>query len=288
MSETKTAFETYLYSENREGSGKASSYLRALELLSEMLQLAPMGFEDCRDIWSVDSADRLAELRERVLEEQKQGEASPWVDASIPPSYLRQGHCSAALSQLIEFLPQHQHASKVLDLLHAHEGDADSLSEQLNNLDINVPRSLVHDPNSQDGQDRIREVKTRIGQRAFREVILDIYQNRCCLTGLDLPAVNRASHIIGWAECKGAREKLRMDPRNGLCLSATYDAAFDRKLITFDEDYRMVLSKTIREHVPGESLRIYFLNREGDAIERPRSYEPLQRYLEEHRKGGDF
>lgn len=26
----------------------------------------------------------------------------------------------------------------------------------------------------------------------------------------------------------------RMDPRNGLCLSVTYDAAFDRKLITPD------------------------------------------------------
>ena len=62
--------------------------------------------------------------------------------------------------------------------------------------------------------------------------------NRCCLTGLDLPQLNRASHIIGWAEPKG--KQIRMDPRNGLCLSATYDAAFDRKPITFDEDYRLV------------------------------------------------
>jgi len=49
-----------------------------------------------------------------------------------------------------------------------------------------------------------------------------------------------------------------------------------------------VCSKTIREHLPCESLRTYFLNREGDAIERPRFFAPLQEYLAEHRKGGDF
>jgi putative restriction endonuclease len=96
--------------------------------------------------------------------------------------------------------------------------------------------------------------------------------------------VNRASHIIGWAE----RKDTRMDPRNGLCLSATYDAAFDRKLITFDEDYRLVLSRTIREHVPSESLRVYFLDREGDTLEAPTRFRPLPEYLEAHRKGGEF
>jgi len=65
-------------------------------------------------------------------------------------------------------------------------------------------------------------------------------------------------------------------------------AAFDRKLITFDDDYRLVLSKTIREHVPSESLRTYFLSREGDRIEQPQGYAPLPEYLEAHRKGGDF
>jgi putative restriction endonuclease len=79
-----------------------------------------------------------------------------------------------------------------------------------------------------------------------------------------------------------------MDPRNGLCLSATYDAAFDRKLITFDDDYRMVLSKTIRDRVPNEMLKAHFLGRAGHRIEMPRHYFPLKEYLEHHRKGGIF
>lgn len=281
----RQAFETYLYTENREGSGKASSYLKALFWLQEMLKIESFGFDDMHDLWSVRSVDRLIELRKRVLEEQKKGTDSPWLSEGISISYLRDHHCSAALNQLIEFLPQQQHAEKALNLLQA-EGDEDALANQLNQLEPEFSSDWVDDPDSKDGQTRISETKTRIGQHAFRQVILEIYQNRCCLTGLDLPAVNRASHIIGWAEPKG--RKIRMDPRNGLCLSATYDAAFDRKLISFDDDYRMVLSKEIKEHVPSESLRRYFLNREGDALERPLRFQPLQRYLEAHRQGGEF
>jgi hypothetical protein len=58
--------------------------------------------------------------------------------------------------------------------------------------------------------------------------------------------------------------------------------------IGFDEDYRLVLSRTIREHVPSESLREYFLNREGDTLEAPTRFRPLPEYLEAHRQGGDF
>jgi len=281
--QVKEAFEAYLYEENKDGSGKANSYLNAFSWLSRMLQVEPYGFADAINIWTIDSVERLMELRELVLEEQKKKSSSPWSCEGIPPSYLRDGYCSAALTQLIEFLPIHAHSRKVLDLFNAHQGDEDEIAEKLN-LEPSIPDGYVYDPTSKDGQDRMREAKARIGQKAFREVIFKIYQNRCCLTGLDLPQVNRASHIIGWAE----RKDSRMDPRNGLCLSATYDAAFDRKLITFDEDYRLVLSKTVRDHYPTESLQTHFLDREGQRINVPRHYQPLREYLESHRKGGDF
>lgn len=279
----KLAFETYLYSENLEGSKKAGSYLTALKHLQTMLRSENYGFDDCIDLWSVESTERLVELRERVQTEARLGTDTPWY---LPgsSSYLSNGYCSAALTQLIEFLPQHQHAGKALDLLRGHHGDEAALADQLYQLDPEVPSGTVHDPSSKDGKDQIRAIKTRIGQHTFREVILEIYQNRCCLTGLDLPALNRASHIIGWAE----RKDTRMNPRNGLCLSATYDAAFDRKLITFDEDYRLVLSKTIREHFPSDSLRSYFLSRAGQRIELPGSFQPHQEYLDAHRKSGEF
>jgi predicted restriction endonuclease len=79
-----------------------------------------------------------------------------------------------------------------------------------------------------------------------------------------------------------------MDPRNGICLSATYDAAFDRKLITFDDGYRLVLSKSIRDRVPSDTLKHHFLSKEGQQLELPARFHPLKEYLEHHRKGGEF
>jgi putative restriction endonuclease len=279
----KESFAAYVRSANLDGSGKAASYLRSLELLEFMLRAVPLGFEDCSDIWAVTSVGRLIELRARVLEEQRRQTISPWVIEGIPVSYLRDGFCSAALTQLIEFLTQHGFTEKVLRLLDACTGDETALAQRLNITPI-IPDDFVHDPESKDGRERIQSIKARIGQKTFRDVILTIYQDRCCLTGIDLPEVNRASHIIGWAE----RVETRMDPRNGLCLSATYDAAFDRKLITFDDDYRLVLSKTIRERVASQSLKTHFLSREGQRLEMPPRFRPLKEYLEHHRKGGSF
>jgi putative restriction endonuclease len=68
----------------------------------------------------------------------------------------------------------------------------------------------------------------------------------------------------------------------------TYDAAFDRKLITFDDDYRLVLSKTIRDRVASDSLKTHFLSKEGQRLDMPRRFHPLREYLEQHRKGGSF
>ena len=282
-SSRRSDFNEYLRATNVGGSGKASSYLRALELLEEMLKAAPLGFGDCQDLWSVRSPERLMELRWRVLEEQKRGQQSPWMQEGIPVSYLRDGYCSAALAQLIEFLAQTNFSEKILGILDSASSDDVLVAEALD-ISPSIPDGFVDDATSKDGKERLQFIKARIGQRTFRDVILLIYRNRCCLTGIDLPDVNRASHIIGWAE----RVETRMDPRNGICLSATYDAAFDRKLITFDDDYRLVLSKTIRDRVPTETLKRHFLDREGQRIEMPARLHPLKEYLEHHRKGGEF
>lgn len=79
-----------------------------------------------------------------------------------------------------------------------------------------------------------------------------------------------------------------MDPRNGLCLSATYDAAFDKHLITLDEDYRLVLSQDLQEYNTRESFQKHFASLGGKQIALPHSYRPSQEYLEVHRKAGCF
>jgi len=100
----KERFEAFMYQSNKKGSGKATSYLRALDLICEMLNSHPKGFEDCRDIWSVVSTKRLEDLSELVRKENNLGSKSDWDLPGIPSSYLQKGYCSAALAAYIDFL----------------------------------------------------------------------------------------------------------------------------------------------------------------------------------------
>jgi hypothetical protein len=78
-----------------------------------------------------------------------------------------------------------------------------------------------------------RLIVQRIGQDIFRESLMEYWQGRCPLTGITDPALLRASHIVAWSEC--ADDAQRLDVHNGLLLSALWDAAFDRSLVTFDD-----------------------------------------------------
>lgn len=82
--------------------------------------------------------------------------------------------------------------------------------------------------------DAERLVVQRIGQNIFRDRLLDYWQSRCPLTGITDKALLRASHIVPWKDCTSNAE--RLDVHNGLLLSALWDAAFDRGLVTFDDE----------------------------------------------------
>jgi putative restriction endonuclease len=180
-------------------------------------------------------------------------------------------------------LVEHQHEEKLLKTFGTHMGDESEIVEKLDQP-LTIPPFLIQHYHEIHGKDVIRNVRTRINQNVFRKIILQIYCQTCCVSNLDIPTLNRASHIIPWAEM----ESIRMDPRNGLCLSATYDAAFDRNLISLDDDYRIILSSDIKDHYTGESVKDYFHSKEGTKITLPSNYVPKQEYLEAHRAKGSF
>lgn len=95
-----------------------------------------------------------------------------------------------------------------------------------------------------------RLVVQRIGQDVFRARLLDYWQGRCPLTGITDPLLLRASHIIPWAECETDAE--RLDVHNGLLLSALWDAAFDRALVTFDDAGEPQFSTQLSEQARAE------------------------------------
>ena len=94
----------------------------------------------------------------------------------------------------------------------------------------------------------------RIGQDIFRDRLMTYWRGRCPLTGITDPALLRASHIIPWTKCPDDAERLNIF--NGLLLSALWDAAFDRGLVTFDDEGRPQFAADLGEAARSE-LRWY-------------------------------
>lgn len=83
------------------------------------------------------------------------------------------------------------------------------------------------------GIERDAVVKVRVNQSFFRRRILSAYDFRCCITGLATQPLLSASHILPWAE----DAENRLNPRNGLCLNALHDRAFDRHLMWIEPGF---------------------------------------------------
>ena len=83
----------------------------------------------------------------------------------------------------------------------------------------------------------------RVGQDVFRRGLLEYWDGRCAMTGLDVPELLRASHIKPWADC--ATDAERLDVFNGLLLAPHLDAAFDAGFITIAEDGTMLVSNAL-------------------------------------------
>jgi hypothetical protein len=83
----------------------------------------------------------------------------------------------------------------------------------------------------------------RIGQNLFLGLLMQAWNARCPLTGITDPALLRASHIKPWAACTTTEE--RLDPMNGLLLSALWDAAFDRGLVSFSDAGEVLHAPTL-------------------------------------------
>ena len=96
---------------------------------------------------------------------------------------------------------------------------------------------------------------------------------QCALSGIKIPELLVASHIIPWS--KSAEH--RVDPRNGVLLNALYDRAFDRGLFTFDDDYKVVVSNALPADTP-------LMNISGLSMALPERWRPTQDIMRFHRE----
>lgn len=128
------------------------------------------------------------------------------------------------------------------------------------------------------GETKVREVKTRVNQNVFRQIVLANYNTKCAITGIDLPDLLVASHIIPWSK----NEEERLNPENGICLSALYDQAYDKGLIGINENYQVLISKELKSNEKKEYYPLSFANLNGNSLQLPQKYLPKKEFLQFH------
>lgn len=270
-------FKEYLYqSFPAKNSGTPASYQTAVEIIDELVHLTNRFNLGTQSIFELRDPVQIDSIIEFIVEEElkfKRNESSAFDSVNVrerkKTSYPGKGFCSAAIKKFGEFI-HNQYAQEAAHVALSSNVTASNISRLIQK------QYKINDT----GTEKEVRFKRRIGQDIFRAILLEIYSYKCCVTGIDIPDVLRASHIIPWSENKATR----LNPENGLCLSATYDAAFDKHLISFDENYKLILSPFLKEEYSSDAFKKYFLNLEGKKIELPSKYIPSQQFLEKHRE----
>ena len=142
-----------------------------------------------------------------------------------------------------------------------------------------LPSELVFD-DIPVGTTRETIIEQRVGQSFFRATVLASYDFKCCLTGISVPAFLTASHIKPWKDSDG---KEKTNPRNGLCLNALHDRAFDKGFITLDNDYRIVVSDKLKKAKNLDQVtRDFIVDTEHKQIMLPAKFKPSKEFIQFH------
>lgn len=158
--------------------------------------------------------------------------------------------------------------------------ESEKLIAEYKNEPIEKSAEILVDDLPKEGKEREAIVKARVNQSFFRKNILSAYSYKCCITGISVPDLLIASHIKPWAE----DAKNRLNPRNGLCLNALHDKAFDKGWISLSDDYHLLVSKKLKDIMQGVIFEKYFDDYENRPIELPKRFLPDTDFLKYHRE----
>lgn len=129
-----------------------------------------------------------------------------------------------------------------------------------------------------EGRTRDAVIRARVNQGFFRAAVLAAYGSRCCVTGLFVAELLIASHIVPWKD----DVKNRTNPRNGLCLNAVHDRAFDSGLLTVTPDLKVRLSQRLTRITADDAVKQFLGRFEGASISPPRRFPPDPEFLRFH------
>lgn len=173
-------------------------------------------------------------------------------------------------------------AADFLRILERGLGQHDAVLPRLDSPEISVGLSEAQTPFTfETDRQRLEYLTSRnIRDRAFRQVVLRAYDQRCAVSGLKfLNGGGRAE--VDAAHIRPVKENGPDIVQNGIALSGTAHWMFDRGLISLSDDFEILISRQVND-LDGVKA---FVNKSGQAIVPESSAErPHPRFLNWHRE----
>lgn len=159
--------------------------------------------------------------------------------------------------------------------------ESEKLLAELEGKSVEEVAQIETDDLPPPGKEREAIVRVRVNQSFFRRRVLSAYDFRCCVTGLSVRSLLVASHIVPWA----IDHNNRLNPRNGLCLNALHDRAFDSHLMWVEKDFTVRISpKLITTENASSPAAIWLASFGGQRLILPDNFQPDPELLVKHEK----
>lgn len=85
-------------------------------------------------------------------------------------------------------------------------------------------------------------ISRRKGQEKYRRSQIELWEEKCALTGVAVLSLLNGSHAKAW---QYSNDQERLDPFNGFLFEARIDRLFDKYLISFEDDGQILISKQL-------------------------------------------
>ena len=155
--------------------------------------------------------------------------------------------------------------------------ESEKIIARLSNKSIEDSIAIKTDDLPQ-GAERETIIKQRVNQSFFRSAVMSAYDFRCCISGVNIPQLVEACHIVDWS-----KDTInRTNPKNGLCMNAFFHKAYDKHLLAITPDMSIIISDELLQPSIEESFVSYLKKINGRKILTPNKFMPQREFLEIH------
>lgn len=140
----------------------------------------------------------------------------------------------------------------------------DSTAIQINDLPQGIERTAI--------------IRQRVNQSFFRSAVMSAYNFKCCISGVNMPQLVEACHIVDWSEDPNNRT----NPKNGLCMNPFFHKAYDKYLLAISPDMLIMVSEELFQGVTEKSFFNYLKDINGRKMLLPDKFLPQRELLALH------